>query len=260
MTYKPDREIYNWWLRTPGWGETNVSFVSDLGKIYDKGTFINMDSSIAIRPALWISLKPTNNKAKRVVKANIEAKYITLGKYKQSTSKTEDIRWRVLTTIDDKALVISEKAIDCRSYHSEVVDITWEECDLRKWLNTEFLNEAFTLVEQKNILQEWQKSESTKNTDTNAGGATNDKIFLLNNYEVDSYLGIDAKCYATPYSQQKGALVNEENECCNWLVRVPGYKQNYVSYITTNGNLSVFGCDPNDNTIGVRPAMWVKIK
>ncbi|MEH6943015.1 DUF6273 domain-containing protein [Bacillus sp. JJ722] len=34
--------------------------------------------------------------------------------------------------------ILSEYILDCRRYQGESVDITWRDCDLRKWLNDEF--------------------------------------------------------------------------------------------------------------------------
>lgn len=259
--YPSNTGFSDWWLRTPGWSDSKVSYVNSQGNIYDKGTFINSDGCCAVRPALWISLKSEEKLNKKVApKLKVDTQYITLGKYKQLGNEKEDIKWRVLAHQGDYMLVISENALDCKKYHNESVDITWDKCDLRKWLNNEFLNEAFSSDEQKNIKATIQRIDATNNYNTYAGIPTEDKVFLLNINEVNEYLGNDAKCFASLYAQKQGALVNEENGCCNWFLRVPGFAQNYVSYVTTMGYNSVFGCFPNETVIAIRPAMWVKIR
>lgn len=45
--------------------------------------------------------------------------------------------------------ILSEYILDCKRYHGELTDITWRDCDLRKWLNNEFYNAAFSATEKK---------------------------------------------------------------------------------------------------------------
>ena len=59
--------------------------------------------------------------------------------------------WRVLTIQRNTALIITDKIIEQRSYHNEYVDITWEDCSLRKYLNTEFYN-RFSDEEKERIV------------------------------------------------------------------------------------------------------------
>lgn len=76
---------------------------------------------------------------------------VFLGTYEQDNNTSngkEDIAWRVLSTSDDKILVISDKVLDCQPYNTSDADVTWETCSLRKWLNNDFLNAAFVTGEQ----------------------------------------------------------------------------------------------------------------
>ncbi len=43
-----------------------------------------------------------------------------------------------------KALYVSKLALDCKKYHHQDTSISWEKCYLRKWLNSEFLRNAFS--------------------------------------------------------------------------------------------------------------------
>ena len=72
---------------------------------------------------------------------------IAFGKYEQDNDLTngkEDINWKVIAKEKNKILVISEKILDRKPYHFQKEDITWEKCSLRDWLNSGFLNEAFS--------------------------------------------------------------------------------------------------------------------
>jgi len=46
--------------------------------------------------------------------------------------------WRVLAVENGKALLITQDVIELRSYHNEKVDVTWETCELRAYLNGAF--------------------------------------------------------------------------------------------------------------------------
>src|SRR5574344_1982782 len=82
-------------------------------------------------------------------------KYVSFGNYYQENENSKDpIEWLVLDvdTENKKALLISRYALDSKPYHETLTSITWEECSLRKWLNSEFLKQAFSEVEQKYII------------------------------------------------------------------------------------------------------------
>ena len=80
---------------------------------------------------------------------------VALGSFPQSDAtgaKKDPVEWIVLAVEDGKALLISEKGLDCRMYHGDNTTMTWENCDLRKWLNGEFFQDAFTAEEQAVLL------------------------------------------------------------------------------------------------------------
>lgn len=58
---------------------------------------------------------------------------IEFGSYPYEADGTvAPIKWRVLDVKENKALLITDKGIDCKKYNEEEVDITWETCTLRK--------------------------------------------------------------------------------------------------------------------------------
>ena len=59
------------------------------------------------------------------------------------------VPWLVLDRTSEDLLLISRDALDSRPYHGEFRDVVWEDCDLRKWLNGEFLHSFFSAAEQK---------------------------------------------------------------------------------------------------------------
>ena len=80
---------------------------------------------------------------------------VTFGRYEQDGDEEngpEGIRWIVLDTQEGKSLLLSLYGLDAAPYHPKSKNITWKDCALRKWLNGEFLQTAFTKEEQQAIL------------------------------------------------------------------------------------------------------------
>ena len=118
---------------------------------------------------------------------------IVHGSYPQGKDGTvEPIEWYVLKVVDDKALVISKKALDCQPYNNKDKYVTWEKCSLRSWLNNEFYNSAFTNEEQSKI---FDTSLSTRGFNVKKNKIINvetvDKVFLLDSSEATEYFGAD---------------------------------------------------------------------
>ena len=63
------------------------------------------------------------------------------------------IEWMVLDKKDGKYLLLSKYVIAKGIYNRRNnLHVTWEQCGLHRWLNTEFLNEAFSPEEQERII------------------------------------------------------------------------------------------------------------
>lgn len=73
--------------------------------------------------------------------------YVTFGSYEQDAdfdNGPEPIEWMVLDHQDGRTLLLAKYGLDASWYHVESADdVTWENCKLRSWLNTDFYNTAF---------------------------------------------------------------------------------------------------------------------
>ena len=175
----------------------------------------------------------------------------------------EDIEWKVLKKEGSNALVISKYALDCQPYNSFKVDVTWETCTLRTWLNGTFLNIAFNSDESGIILTTNVSADKNPEYDTPAGIDTQDKIFLLSITEAENYFqnDEDRKCVPTEYAVNQGCYASEYNKvdgasACDWQLRSPGEESTAAAYVLYDGsvvNLGTHEC----NEIGVRPALWI---
>ena len=175
-------------------------------------------------------------------------KKVKFGSYWQNNAEKEHLKWLVLDEKDGKTLLLSKYALDCKPFNQSCCNITWENCDLRKWLNSEFINNAFSKEEQQAIV-------ITKNkTDFNI--KTEDKIFLLSTEEALEYLPKkERKCRPTPYAKQHNAWSSNDNFCLWWL-RSLGDDKSSVSYVNDGGDVRNRGYYVYNALIAIRVAMW----
>ena len=176
-------------------------------------------------------------------------------------SNKEPVKWRVLSN-DGNLFVVSDQNLDCVEYNTSVKTVTWEECSLRKWLNSKFLDNAFTTQEQTAVLESLVvNQDGAKGSE--AGADTYDKVYLLSIYEViDPDLGFPTEWSAkggtrvalnTEYTKSKQALTNTDMSGAWWL-RTPGDANNAANVFNA-GNVFVRGGSVNNFLFAVRPAM-----
>ena len=81
---------------------------------------------------------------------------IDFGEYPQGENGEKmPLKWRVLKVEDGKALLITDRLVECMQYHNRGEFITWNDCSLREWLNAShgFMGTAFTLKERSRIIE-----------------------------------------------------------------------------------------------------------
>ena len=115
---------------------------------------------------------------------------VYFGTYEQDNDTSngkEDIEWLVLAKKGNRILVISDKALDRQPYNSSRTRVTWETCTLRKWLNNDFINAAFSAEERAKIPTVTVSADKNPSYSTSPGNNTTDKVFLLSITEVNKY-------------------------------------------------------------------------
>ncbi|MBQ6638569.1 MAG: S-layer homology domain-containing protein [Lachnospiraceae bacterium] len=219
---------------------------------------------------------------------------IKFGHYEQDgnlENGKEEIEWQVLKVESDRVLVVSKYALDCKKYDETKYAVTWEESTLRKWLNDDFLNEAFTMEEQEKIPIVYLENRSNPYWGTAGGYNTNDRIFCLSLDEMESCFGDysfygdsmwgcnqNLICDVTQYAINNGAksfIMTEEkyNETykqkgytssiigqrgCYWWLRSSGFRNTTACYVDYfgEGGASIEGISYADS-IAVRPALYI---
>ena len=217
--------------------------------------------------------KKVDGKIKTGAKSAIKSVKIVKKEAVTSTKAGDIIKfgkydWRVLEVKDGKALILSDKIIEHREYHSEYVAITWENCDLRKYLNGEFY-QNFSAAEQKKIAETTVVNKDNQWFGTPGGNSTKDKVFLLSLEEVVKYFGDSGQLKNRPSDDiyfisdkfnDSRVAYNMNNEASIWRLRSPGSYNKIaalVSYFGVIGDINNFiGVD---DYLGVRPAMWITL-
>ncbi len=191
----------------------------------------------------------------------VEGECIKFGAYEQDNNTSngkEDVEWLVLEVKDGKALVISKYALDHQQYNTSYTAVTWETCALRKWLNNNFINSAFTADEKAMIPTVTVSADKNPEYSTNPGNATQDQVFLLSITEANKYFSSNSarQCKPTDYAVANGVYVNSFDGNCWWWLRSPGHGQNYAAGVLSGGDVDVGGSIV-DNGYAVRPALWI---
>ncbi len=181
-----------------------------------------------------------------------------------------NIIWQVLDVKGGSALIITKDIIASQWYHKNFVDITWEESELRRYLNNEFYH-SFKEAEKEKILVVVNRNPDNPWFGTKGDVDTMDKIFLLSLEEVCKYFG-DSNEHLQIKGKQKW-LISDENDHKRqakygnvyhwWRLRSPGYYGRTSASVNARGNVYIRGNGvhgrPKDGG-GVHPSLWLKIK
>ena len=191
---------------------------------------------------------------------------IYFGTYEQDNNFSngkEEIEWRVLEKDENgRMLVVSKYALDCRNYHSSVKQITWEDSDIRSWLNNDFYSNAFASSEKSAVKTVTNENTGNSDFNVNGGNKTSDKIFILSIDEAKRYLpnNIDRMCQATKYAESKGTELDSLTHNCRWWLRSPGSTLYSAASVKIDGFILNMGTPVSVDKAFVRPAMWIEIK
>ncbi len=216
---------------------------------------------------------------------------IKLGKYEQdgkTSNGPETIEWEVIAVEGNRVLVTSKYALEYMSYDNSGDDVTWETSRLRKWLNNDFYNEAFSSSEKSKIPKVTLENKKNPDSGRSGGNKTKDKVFCLSFDEVEKYYGYQYRtewgtlynqrliCEPTKYVLNQGIYTVELNSdqyyselveydyttevigktaCWYWL-RSPGEIEESAREVRYNGSIGWSTYGPS----GIRPAMYIEFE
>ena len=199
--------------------------------------------------------------------------------------KYEPVKWRVLRTDGNYALLLSDVALDDEQYHIEFGDVTWENSTVRSWLNgygagsnqqsidysrKNFISSAFNASEQAAIVNSFLENADNIEDGTSGGNNTTDKVFLLSESEVwntdkaksygfvkGGYSDESRFCKSSTYAKAMGVWSYSDTSYagnCFWWLRSPGSSFNAM-YVSIDGWVDSRGYDVRNDHDGIRPAL-----
>lgn len=205
---------------------------------------------------------------------------ITFGSYAHTTAGNDrtPIQWRVLENTGATLFLLSEYIIDSKRYHNQPTETTWRDCDLRRWLNTTFLEAAFRPDELARIAVTLCGDNGADSPDTR------DRVFLLSAAEVRAHTDPQdsdrrRRTIATDYARARkpdGCHVyvydksveadylfvdSEKHGCSWWWTRTQLQMQNgrsaRAAFVGARSNIKSYG-KVDIARYGVRPALKLK--
>lgn len=187
---------------------------------------------------------------------------VTFGQYEQdddTTNGNEPIEWVVLKYDEknNKALLISKDVLECVQYYPKEKNVTWEASSVRKWLNGEFIDEAFSKKEKDRIIDTEIITCDNSVYGTAGGNDTIDKVFLLAEDELHWLVNSSAKTVLFTKHARKQTMVND----ARWWLRTPGKNGGRALLADSNSQRMIAeGFDVTFGIFGVRPVMWVNVE
>lgn len=201
---------------------------------------------------------------------------VTFGTYEQIDGQygDEDLEWLVLDKDEEggRALLVTSDCIECMPFHSEKTDITWEDCSLRQWLNSVFLQEAFSKEEQDQILETDVETRTLEDSGEEEIVTSKDRVFLLSDEQARRYFEKKSDRTAGVSQAIREKLeedadeesglkpgVSELSDAAFWWLRTPGDRGDCVQCVGAEGSLVTAGYLAVQANFGVRPALWVDL-
>ena len=191
--------------------------------------------------------------------AMVAGQYLKLGKW-----GSRALEWRVLTVDDKKALLISEVTVDFQPFDAEEKDKhSWENSELKRWLEVSFASRAFEPEERARISE----------------------ITCLSAEEAEQFFrdDTDRRCPPSGYITLKYPLDSGRTETSEWWlrsIRQAGNGEMFPTYVSFFGHIQSFNYFDGKYSINgieidsghsyysgpnftdkraVRPAIWISI-
>lgn len=185
----------------------------------------------------------------------------------------EPIKWRVLSINEEgtDAFLMADQVLELAPYsHQKDVEVTWEKSDVRQWLNTEFLNVAFSDAKQEKILNSTVTTADNKWSGESGGNDTTDKIYLpsieelldtVYGFSSDEKEGDTRRHLTTDYAKAEENLDWVNSDPGVYWLRSPGSKKGCPATVGFLGDGEILTENDKEvnQKVGVRPVMHVDL-
>ena len=176
---------------------------------------------------------------------------MTFGSWpREKGGKKEPIEWLVVKTVTVYNVFLVSKDVLDRQPFNDKGKASWTDSSLRRWLNNDFLNGAFSPEEKKRILT---GSVAVGN------GAVSDRVFIPCREEALILLSDprDKTAAPTGYALSPDMPVDSISGGAPWWIRGQGgAKCELISHMGFVGEVN----DQSLTMVGVRPALWITTK
>lgn len=182
-------------------------------------------------------------------------KIIKFGSYKQNSSSDEagvkDLEWIVVDTKGSTGCyLLCKDVIDVQPYDDKSGTVCWNTSSIKKWLNTDFYQTAFSDYAKNMMLTVQDMKTNTGSTSDNSN-RVKEKVSLLSSEQAASYLKTDdlKKASCTDYAKSK----NYNNKY--WLRTSAGDTSVYD--VNADTGTITETCQASDKCVGVRPLICI---
>lgn len=243
---------------------TDSTIISAIDSAISSGNGIAADAGTDV----WIDCTKYRRISKKDTNYDGYFDWVTNNGYRYF--KWERIKWRVLKNDGTTLFVLADRGLDCKDYHDDGGNITWENSTVRDWLNNSFYTTAFSTNEQSAIV-----TQNVVNDDNSYGGNnTNDNVYLLSIGEVTNadygfcsdYSVWSASRWMQPsnYAHARGTATYSSGSTgnipdCDWWLRSPGYYNGNAAYVDYDGGVDRSGAYVNYGVDAVVPALHINL-
>jgi|GEM_PF-2387566 len=158
-------------------------------------------------------------------------------------------QWLVLEQRDGLALLLREEVLPQRDFHGAFVEITWENSNMRTYLNGQWLN-RLPQRDRDRIVQTQVVNRDSR-FGMYGGEDTLDYVFLLSLAEARLY-----------FADDQARIARSGNVNVFWWLRSPGMQADFAAVVRANGELGITGSPVHGSMAAnryVRPAVWVTV-
>lgn len=192
--------------------------------------------------------------------AKKERKTLTFGQY-----AGEPIKWIVLEEDADEILLLSEKILDAKEFHSENTKISWSKSTLRSWLNgygagvndygldyteNNFIDEAFSQDEKERLTEfKGDKVRLLATEDVYETERAETFGFCIERIVADPNRVAETSAFAV----ENGLRTEGQTGC--WWLKTQGTENNRAMFVDSSGIVCFSGATVFDRSFGVRPVI-----
>ncbi|MGM9537334.1 MAG: DUF6273 domain-containing protein [Candidatus Onthomonas sp.] len=174
---------------------------------------------------------------------------ITFGKL----NVDEKAKWVVLENDGTSVTMLGCFGLE-HSYHNASGAVTWKDCELRNWLNTEFIAETFHRNERSLLLYADLDNASSSVYETDGGDDTSDRVYLLSEAEAEKFSSI-----LFDKDENGKTLDPYKAEKLGWRLRTPGAAGDGTAFVNTSSKINRYGFESTSKQLMVRPVIQVSI-